>query len=327
MDTLVPKAKPDPDIPQSGSALHPTDKLIIVFWVLLSLVSLLLHSRLRFWWAIPAANAAAVILVMAIAGAERRSGSRVLRWIHDWSAFPLVIFTYKQVYFLIRPLHHGRDYDQWLIALDHALLGVHPTEWLAQFSNPFLTEVLQIAYSLFYAIFLIVGLELYRDRDPSRFRIFRFTVVYGFFLSYIGYFFLPAVGPRFTLHDFSRMGTELPGVAVTGALRGFVNIFESIYPGMSSGAALAAAQRDVFPSGHTMLTLVAIVLAYRYRTRVRSSMLALGALLILATVYLRYHYFVDLLAGALLAIPCLWTATRVYALFQGDSKPAQVDAA
>jgi membrane-associated phospholipid phosphatase len=40
-------------------------------------------------------------------------------------------------------------------------------------------------------------------------------------------------------------------------------------------------------------------------------------LLVLATVYLRYHYLVDLAAGAFLAIPCLLTSRRVFALFRG----------
>jgi membrane-associated phospholipid phosphatase len=300
------------------SALHSTDRLLVAFWGLLSLVSLALYPRMKFWWAIPAANVAAVFLIWRIARAAQISGLRWVQWVHDWAAFPLVIFTYKQIYFLIRAIHQGRDYDQLLISLDRILLRVNPTQWLMHYSNPYVTEVLQIAYSLFYAIFLLIGLELYRQRDLSRFRYFSFTIVYGFFLSYIGYLFLPSVGPRFTLHDFSKIDRELPGLLFTPVLRSFVNIFESIHPGMSSSAAFAAAQRDVFPSGHTMMALVAVSLAYRYRLKVRSAMLILGVLLIIATVYLRYHYAVDLIAGALLAVLCLATADRVRALVDRD---------
>jgi membrane-associated phospholipid phosphatase len=312
MDAQVPTTNPSPY--NTISPLDSTDKLLIAFWCLLSLISLFLHYRILLWWGIPAANIAAGVLVWAIARAAKRSDAPVMRIVHDWAAFPLVIFTYKQLYYLIRPIHQGRDYDPLLIALDRALFRINPTEWLTQFSTPPLTELLQIAYSLFYAIFLAIGLELYR-RDHSRFRYFRFTIVYGFLLSYIGYFFLPSVGPRFTLHDFSKINTELPGLIVTPALRWFVNIFENIRSGMSNSVALASAQRDVFPSGHVMMTMLAIVLAYRYRLRVRRFMLVLGLLLIIATVYLRYHYVVDLLAGAILAVFCLLTSERVYAFF------------
>jgi membrane-associated phospholipid phosphatase len=302
--------------------LHSTDRLLIVFWCFLSLLSLGLHARIPVWRLIIAANLAAGIMVCALAAAAQATGSRALRWAQDWASFPLVVFTYKQLYYLIGPIHQRRDYDRLLMAMDGMLFRVNPTQWLARWANPCLTELLQIAYSLFYVFFVAVGLELYQKQDLSQFRHFRFTVVYGFFISYLGYFFLPAVGPRFTLHDFSRIDAELPGLLLTPALRWFVNIFESIHPGVSNGVALAAAQRDVFPSGHTMLTLVTVVLACKYRLKIRGPILVAGMLLIFATVYLRYHYLVDIVAGALLALLCLRTSDRMDALLANRSVPA-----
>jgi membrane-associated phospholipid phosphatase len=264
-------------------------------------------------------NLAAATLIFALTRAAQSTGSKVLRCIHDWAAFPLVVFTYKQLYFIIGPIHQGKDYDRLLIAMDRALFRGDPTQWLARFASPYLTEVLQIAYSFFYVFFIAVGLELYRKQDPLQFRYFRFTVVYGFLISYVGYFFLPAIGPRFTLHEFSKIDSELPGLLLTHALRWFVNICESIHPGASSSVAMATAQRDVFPSGHTMMTLIAVALAFRYKLRVRWYAFGTGVLLILATVYLRYHYLVDVVAGAFLTLPCLATSKKMHALLGRDS--------
>jgi len=301
--------------------LHSTDRLLIASWCVLSLVSLTLHARIPAWRALVAANIAAVIVTVLLAGAAHITNSKVIRWAHEWAALPMVVFTYKQIYFIAGPIYHGKDFDQLLIAVDRALFRVNPTQWLAAFSNPFLTEALQIAYSLFYVFFAAVGLELYLKQDLFQFRYFRFTAVHGFLISYIGYLFLPAVGPRFTLHDFSRTGAELPGLLLTHFLQWFVNFWESIPSGASNAAALARAQRDVFPSGHTMMTLIAAILAYRYRLRIRHYVGVLGAMLIFATVYLRYHYVVDVLAGALLVIPCLLTTGKVRALF-GSEDPS-----
>jgi membrane-associated phospholipid phosphatase len=300
-------------------SLHSTDRLLIVFWGLLSLVCLILHARIPDWRMIVLANIAAAVVACVLALASRATDSKLLEYVHDWAAFAMVVFTYKQIYFMIGPIHDGRDYDNLLMAIDHTLFRANPTQWLARFSNPILTEILQTAYSLFYVFFIAVGLELYLERDRLQFRRFRFTVVYGFLLSYVGYFFLPAAGPRFTLHDFSKIETELPGLLFTPSLRWFVNYWESIPSGVSNVVALASAQRDVFPSGHTMMTLVAVILAYRFRLKVRPYVLGMGMLLIIATVYLRYHYVIDVVAGALLAILCLLTADRIYALFRSDS--------
>ncbi len=289
---------------------------MIAFWGIPAAFSVLLYSRIPLWGLIIAADLVAVILVCMLAYYSNWTGSRTLRWIHDWAAFPLVVFTYKQFYFIIAPLHRGKDYDWLLIAIDHWLFRTNPTEWLARLSNPFLTEVLQISYSLFYVFFIAVGLELYLKKDLSEFRYFRFTIVYGFFLSYLAYLFFPAVGPRFTLHDFSKINIEMPGLFFTPALRWFVNFFESIHPGMSNSIAIASAQRDVFPSGHTMMTLMAITLSWNYKLKVRPYILVVGILLIIATVYLRYHYLVDLLAGALLALSCMATSRKLFELFR-----------
>jgi len=292
--------------------LHATDRLLIAFWLILSIISLIFHVRIPHWPSIILADLAACFVVWALAWAERSSGSRWMQHVHNWAAFPLVVFTYKQIHFMVGPIHQGKDYDALLMAIDQWLFRLNPTEWLAGFANPFLTEALQIAYSLFYVFFIAIGLELYRKPDLSQFRHFRFTVVYGFFISYLGYFFLPAVGPRFTLHDFSSIDIELPGLLLTPALRWFVNIFESIPSGVSTAAALASAQRDVFPSGHTMMTLIAVIMAYKWNLKVRQYALFVGILLLFATVYLRYHYVVDLIAGALLVLPCMLTSGKLH---------------
>jgi membrane-associated phospholipid phosphatase len=316
----VPNAKAFSIICRQLTPLNSTDRLFIAFWGLLSLLSLILHDRIKVWPMILSVNLLAGLAVYLIAFFNQSSRSRVMRWIHDWAPFPLIVFTYKQVYYLISPIHLGKDYDQWLIAMDWALLRTHPTQWMISIANPLLTEILQIAYSLFYVFFLVVGIELYQKQDPRRFAYCRFAIVYGFLLSYIGYFFLPAVGPRFTLHDFSRIDIELPGLLFTPALRWFVNIFESIHAGASNSAALACAQRDVFPSGHTMMTLLLIIFSFKEKLITRYAILGAGILLIFATVYLRYHYFVDLLAGAFLALFCLYTASSLRGFIKSEER-------
>jgi len=52
------------------------------------------------------------------------------------------------------------------------------------------------------------------------------------------------------------------------------------------------------------------------RLKIRHCLAFVGALLIFATVYLRYHYFIDIIAGVLLAFPCLLTTDRLFAIFR-----------
>lgn len=290
------------------SYMHTTDVLLIVWAAFLSVVNVVFSGSLPYWRIFVALNAASVIFIVLLAIARGRTGSKIIRVIHDWYIVPAVFLTFKQLYYLIKPIHNGADYDDWLILADRWLFGVDPTVWLYRFAHPVLTEVLMVAYTMFFLLFLLIGYEFYRRGERAAFHQFIFTCVYGFLLSYLGYFTLPAVGPRFTLHDFAALERELPGLWLTPHLRWFINAGESIPMGVPNDVAIALTQRDVFPSGHTMMTLVLIYYAWRYRERVRWFVTGTGVLLIIATVYQRYHYVVDLLAGALAMAFCVWSA-------------------
>jgi membrane-associated phospholipid phosphatase len=290
---------------------HSADVLLIGFLAMLSLIDLIFASRIVRWKELVAINVAVVAGICCLAYFRHTTGIRVLRYLHDWYIAPGVFLSFKELYFMVHPLH-GRDYDALLIAADRWLFGVDPTHWISQFAHPVLTEVLQLAYTSFYFLFLLVGFELYRRRNFDLFHLFMFTCVYGFFLSYLGYFSLPAIGPRFTLHDFSALDQELPGLWLTPSLRWFVNAGESIPMNVPNEVAIAETQRDVFPSGHTMMMLVLLYMAYAYRSRWRYTLTVIGVLLIIATVYQRYHYVVDLMGGALAMLFCVATSRRLY---------------
>ena len=56
-----------------------------------------------------------------------------------------------------------------------------------------------------------------------------------------------------------------------------------------------------FPSSHVAIALCTVFFSFRYLRRIRYLHLVAAVLLCLATVYCRYHYAVDVLAGALTA--------------------------
>jgi membrane-associated phospholipid phosphatase len=66
------------------------------------------------------------------------------------------------------------------------------------------------------------------------------------------------------------------------------------------------------PSGHTQIVLMVLYLAYRYEKILSYVFFPIICGLILSTVYLRYHYVIDLLAGVAFAIASLIIAPRLY---------------
>jgi len=138
----------------------------------------------------------------------------------------------------------------------------------------------------------------------ERFHFLLFAIVLGFYLSYLGYIAVPAIGPRFILADRQSI-----------ALRG-VWFFDSI---RSSLDRAEGTTRDCFPSGHVELTLLVLYYANRFHRRSFWWMLPAGSALIVSTVYLRYHYVIDVLAGLLLALGVILAARPLYSALGGES--------
>jgi hypothetical protein len=240
-----------------------------------------------------------------------------VRVLHDWSFALYVYVIYRMVLLAAGPGHAGRVFDEWLIAADRWLFGVDPTVWIARFAHPIVTELLQLAYAMSFLLPLAVAIELYAGGREWRFRQWAFVCGCGCFLAYAGYLILPAVGPRFTLHELEATARELPGLWLTPALRARVDAVCMVPVGIAADQALRLAPRDAFPAASALVTLLSVAWAWRYRLRVRWVVTLVGALVVVASVYLRYHYVAAVLAAGGLAVLCLALAPAVHGWLSG----------
>lgn len=227
----------------------------------------------------------------------------VLKLAHD-IAFPVTaVFLVFDTMTQLVPGVNPRDIDYLLIRADYWLLGGYPTVWLERIVNPLLTEVLQLAYTSYYFLPVVLGVVLKTKKRDREFDESLTYILLCFYLSYVGYVLFPALGPRYTMN-------HLQSVPLEGAF-----LFEKIYGILNS---IEGIKRDAFPSGHTAVTLVVLHLAFRHEKRLFCIYLPVTALLLLATVYCRYHYVVDVLGGVALYLVTM-AAGRV---LMGSSRKA-----
>ena len=73
------------------------------------------------------------------------------------------------------------------------------------------------------------------------------------------------------------------------------------------------------PSGHTQIVLMVLFLAHRYEKVLFYVFLPIICGLILSTVYLRYHYIIDLMVGMALAIGCVIIGPTLYRWWKAES--------
>lgn len=303
--------------------LAPADKVAIGYLVIITALTLVFSYRIEVWPRLCAAHAIGIGFVVWISWLDKTSriaaASRSLplarsprlpfiSFIHGWYPVALIPITFKELTYLI-PRIHPRDFDSALAAIDYRVFSAHPTVWLERFTWPPLTELLQICYPTYYFLPIILGAVVWRSGNFERFRFWVFVVTMAFYLSYLGYIAVPAIGPRF-LPEILEAQTE----PLTGLL-----FFETVRDTLNRAEGLT---RDCFPSGHTEITLLALYYAWRFHRRTFRFFLPLGAAIIMSTVYLRYHYVVDVVAGAVLAGAVILSARRVFVFLGGDDRVA-----
>ena len=270
-----------------------------VFFVYLSAVAIWIAGWGRH---VPEAPAfiALHLLGVALIVVEAKFPNRTSWIFRNWYPLPYVGSCYKEMAVLIPAIRHT-DSDRWLADQDFRLWHANPTVWLERIYTPGLTEYLQIVYTLFIPAVLLIAFFLWKNRKFPEFQYYAFLIAFGFLMSYIGYVLVPARGPRFLLSSLQHAPLQ--------GLWGFAGMQHAL-------DRLESAHYDCFPSGHTELTILAWWGSRMVSNRLFKIYFAYTPSIIFATVYLRYHYTVDVMAGAFLAVCLIAASPLLYRFLQ-----------
>lgn len=216
---------------------------------------------------------------------------RKASWMHwrgtlQFAACWLIFLLFKGIaQFWISSFHDGL-----LLAVDRALWGgLSLPEHALALETPWLSEVVSLGYLAFYFVVLLPVIWFSWRRKSSEAHVFFLGLSAMYLVGYTSYLLVPASGPFAAFPDIFPYPVR--GGAISALL---VNIVTEGITGM-----------DVFPSLHVGITLY--VLGFFALGTVRGYRIVAALLtlifvpLTLATIYLRYHYGVDLIAGTALA--------------------------
>ena len=185
--------------------------------------------------------------------------------------------------------------DAALASIDRAVFGDLLSAKAQVIVTPVLTEVISFCYVLFFPYLMLSwfycawrGLPLLRRLMSGMFTI------YG--IGFLGYSFVPAAGPY--LAEPGSFTVPLTGWAVT-------KFNAAVVASGSNGV-------DVFPSLHCAVSAFLLFFDRRHSPWRYHLYLVPCAGLWFATIYLRYHYFADVVAGFALAAFALHLSNRPY---------------
>ena len=221
----------------------------------------------------------------------------ILDFLRETLPFAFCISIYTNMHDMVH-LVNPNDVDLYLMAWDKYLLGFQPAIYLEQFITPGLTDFMYSSYSAFLIYILIFSMYLYIKKENAAFRETLVSVILTFYIGYIGYVFFPAVGPKFTMsHMFE---TSLTGTEITDRLSFLMNYEISEYT-----------RRDCFPSLHNGIIFLILLFAFKQSRTYALLFLPFAISLFISTLYLRYHYFIDMVAGFALALIVFYFGPRL----------------
>lgn len=298
------------ETPALHRLLHPADWITLGFLAFMTVMALLSIPRNPAWWVYVLAHAAAVAIILVMIRKQRVSDSGLFRVIRYWYPVALVPIVFWEVGQLVQAVHPA-NFDTRLLGLDLAVFGEHPFVLLEPIVNPVLTDYMQLMYTSYYFLPLVPAIAAWRAGKTREFRVIAAVLVAAFFSSYVGYFVVPSTAPRLipeVEERYPERPADMEGVVFTPLIRPIIDDLEP-------------SPFDCFPSGHTEIGFVVIVLTFMFARRAFPWVLIAGGSLIFSTVYLRYHYVVDVAAGVafgvgvLLAVP--WFSKILEERFSG----------
>jgi membrane-associated phospholipid phosphatase len=186
--------------------------------------------------------------------------------------------------------------DSTLSYWDQSIFGFQPSVIFSEkFNHPLFSELMYFGYFSYYFIPLSAFVIIWKKKRWY-FDEFAFITISAYFVYFLIFIVLPAEGPQF------YFPAPLNLIEAHGPF-GFIQKLIQHY-----GEAPTAA----FPSAHVGVSVIVLILLFKNHKTLFKILLPFCILLMFSTVYIKAHYFVDVLAGLISAILVLFINKYIY---------------
>jgi membrane-associated phospholipid phosphatase len=242
-------------------------------------------------WVPPVLLGMTAAVFLALAWAElRRSGNIVYPIVRDWLLLALTVVAYREMDIFAAAIHDRHLERQWIV-WDRLLLHQYGFQRAVEAGGSLIPNILELSYFVVYAVAPFGLTMLYvnyrRERSPTVLLFYELATL----LVYACFPFFPSEPPRTVFP-----GADMPSI---------VSLLRHANLGMVNGYGIHS---SVFPSAHVSSAFGAAFgtcIALREKPWIGRAMLIYAAVVTVATVYGRYHYAVDAVAGVVVSLIAL----------------------
>ncbi len=240
-----------------------------------------------------------LICMALVRGELLKSGfwSALLYRVGIYGTVQMSYFSFKHLLPLVNPGSADRE----LYALDLRLFGFEPAIALDRFVGPLTTEWFAFFYfSYFFLLAAHIFPLIFGARDARLVGEFMLGMLIVVCFGHLGYFLVPGFGPYRAMPEHFQQ--QFPsGLWI-----------DLVWATVKTNGAM----KDIFPSLHTAGPCFVAMFSYRNRDRLPFRytwplVSFFAANIIVATVFLRWHYVIDVFAGFALASAAGLLAPRI----------------
>ncbi len=273
---------------------QPYDAVFLLYVAFSGLLILVVGWRLSvpLWLGLTAAHLVIIAIGLWWSG-RPLSGPSVAGFFRDVYPALFVTFLYWELRYLAQLFSNGY-HDPFVVRLEELVFGEQLAVTFSQrLPNFWVSELMHFFYGLYWVLLPLAAVALYLRGRLRGFRELVYVELCVFFACYLVFIFFPVAGPHY---QFPEIGGEL-------AAGPFYRLVHWVLAdGGSKGAA--------FPSSHVAVAVTILLVTWRHDRAVCGWMTPLVIGLTIGTVYGRFHYGIDALAGVVSAL-ALVPAARV----------------
>jgi len=200
---------------------------------------------------------------------------------HDWFPFLLLCACYYSLFDNLVTRVNIHLADASLAKIDAFFLGTQPSFLLEPFARPWLTDFFYLVYFSHVVFFPGVALYFYLKKEEKAFRRLMMGFLMMMLMGTMSYILVPANGPEtFFAGQYTH---DLRGNLISHGVAYIINAGRVGF--------------DCFPSLHVGIPLLLAFYLRDYRRKAFIPVLIYVALMCCATIYLRYHYLIDVVAA------------------------------
>ncbi len=258
-----------------------SDVVLAAYLLVTAVLALAGGSRAGLILGLAHGAAAAAVVLIARRPLPRAALLRFLR-----VAYPLLLMPvlYAELRVLDQLLFHG-FFDPTVQGWEQAVFGTQLSVAAARaLPYAWLSVILHLGYVSYYLIVPTAAVAAYLAGGMEALERATTTIALGFFICYLFFLVFPVAGPRYLFPPLSGPPARSEVYAVVHAV---------LDRGSSKGTA--------FPSSHVAAAVSSLLAASRESRRAFAILLLPVTALVLGTVYGRFHYGVDAMAGLLVA--------------------------